>query len=132
MSNDEQQNLATRWIRHARKATGMTQGEVSDRTGIPLRTYQAYERGENQPPDSSARKIREVLGVSEASKSYNPAPIAREHNVYEPPPVIEADLREVGRHVDYVVRDASGRIRLRVSFLIEASPSAHESRVEHS
>lgn len=49
-------------IKRARKAAGLTQQEVADRTGVPLSTYQSYEQGKAMPPYERVQKILGVLG----------------------------------------------------------------------
>lgn len=64
----------------AREALGMTQEDAAKAAGIPLRSYQAYERGEREPKDSRAEAIRKALhmrneGDREESPEGGNAPI---------------------------------------------------------
>lgn len=47
-----------------RKRAGLTQRQVAERAGIPLRTYQAYEYGETAPNGKTIARLCKALGVS--------------------------------------------------------------------
>ena len=49
-------------IKRTRKAAGLTQQEVADRSGIPLSTYQSYEQGKAKPPYDKVQAILGILG----------------------------------------------------------------------
>lgn len=44
-------------LRYLRKKKGVTQTEVAKALGVPVSTYNAYERGANVPKDSTKQKI---------------------------------------------------------------------------
>lgn len=50
-------------IRPARKRLGLSQKAAAKAVGLPLRTFQAYERGENDPPADRAAAIADALGM---------------------------------------------------------------------
>lgn len=51
-------------IKKARKNAGLTQKQLSEKTGIPAITIQQYERGVRAPKVDSLQKISIALGVS--------------------------------------------------------------------
>ena len=51
-------------VREAREAAGLTQADLADAAGIPLRTLSAYERGQIVPPVDRARAIAVALGTT--------------------------------------------------------------------
>lgn len=46
------------------KAKGLTQKEVSLKTGIPVNTYSNYERGDREPKLATWQKLADYFGVS--------------------------------------------------------------------
>jgi len=61
-------------VRRLRERADLTQEEAAGETGIPLRTFQGYDRGETEPPTDRMDHIRRVLGGAEkkvASVSQN-------------------------------------------------------------
>lgn len=50
-------------IRERRTQIGLTQSELSEKTGIALRTIQRIENNEVNPSIHSKRVLREVLGI---------------------------------------------------------------------
>ena len=48
----------------ARKRKKLTQAEVAKALGVSVRSYQGYERGENEPPSSKAERLVDLLGLS--------------------------------------------------------------------
>lgn len=60
-SND----LAAR-VRRIRKERGLTQQELADRAGLPLRTYQSFESGETRRPQGETlAAILEAVGLTD-------------------------------------------------------------------
>lgn len=64
-------------IERARKAKGLTQGELAARVGVHINTAQGWEKG-SQPRPKHLAKIAEVLGVDAGTLldqlvSYTPA-----------------------------------------------------------
>ena len=52
-------------IKDLRKAKGLSQKEMSKRTGIPYSTYSNYENNNREPNKSQLEKIATALGISE-------------------------------------------------------------------
>lgn len=51
-------------IKHARANSNLTQQELSNKTGIPVRTLSAFENGEiNNPPFNKIKKICKALKI---------------------------------------------------------------------
>ncbi len=48
-------------IKHCRKLAGLTQKEMSARTGIPKRTIENWEQGKNSCPDWLANLVIEKI-----------------------------------------------------------------------
>jgi transcriptional regulator with XRE-family HTH domain len=72
----------------ARTRLGLTQEQAAQRVGISLRSYQGYERGENEPRDNRAREMRKALGIVEGSPGWLTAEAAAKYYAppEEPPP----------------------------------------------
>ena len=56
------------WVRQARAQKGYTQQELSDMTGISLRSVQRIENGETVPREYTLRVLAEKLGVKPECK----------------------------------------------------------------
>jgi len=54
--------------RKLREEAGLTQQEAANECDIPLRTFQAYDRGDREPPASKMDHIRTVLGGQKAPR----------------------------------------------------------------
>jgi len=65
-------------VRRLRERADLTQEEAASETGIPLRTFQGYDRGETEPPTDRMDHIRNVLGEA-AGESERPASFYSEH-----------------------------------------------------
>lgn len=52
-------------IKDARKAAGLSQQEMSDKLGIPLRTIADWDRGARKPPGWAERLIIQELKRAE-------------------------------------------------------------------
>ncbi|MCI1283009.1 MAG: helix-turn-helix domain-containing protein [Lacticaseibacillus songhuajiangensis] len=51
-------------IRNARISKGLSQKELSEKSGLSLPTIRAYEQGKRTPRDESARKLEPILDLS--------------------------------------------------------------------
>ena len=51
-------------IKRKRRSAGLTQEQVADALGIPLRSLQAYEEGEYSPPLDRAALLAELYECS--------------------------------------------------------------------
>lgn len=51
-------------LKAEREKTGLTQAELSSRTGIPQKTLSNYEIDKSEPSWSAVRRISAALGVS--------------------------------------------------------------------
>lgn len=54
-------------VRKLRKEAGLTQSEAAKETGIPQRTFEAYDRGDTEPPSDRMDHIRNVLSENHGS-----------------------------------------------------------------
>ena len=63
MAKSEKKSWETSFKRQ-RKRTGLTQEQVADALGIPLRSLQAYEEGEYSPPFDRAVRLASLYGCS--------------------------------------------------------------------
>lgn len=52
-------------IKDLRKARGLSQKEMAQRTGIPYSTYSNYENNNREPSKGQLEKIASALGISE-------------------------------------------------------------------
>ncbi|MBQ6296149.1 MAG: helix-turn-helix transcriptional regulator [Selenomonadaceae bacterium] len=57
-------NIFAARLRQARKAAGLTQAQLAEKTGITQSGYTRYERGINDPSISTLKKLSEILNVS--------------------------------------------------------------------
>ncbi len=55
-----QQWSATSWLKKSRKLNGMTQAELSEKSGVPIRLIRAYEQGTIDPQRAEYRTIRHL------------------------------------------------------------------------
>lgn len=51
-------------LKQARNRTGMTQRDVSEKTGIPLGTLRRWEQGVNDPDTDNLVRLADLYGVS--------------------------------------------------------------------
>lgn len=96
----------------ARARLGLTQEQAAQRIGISLRSYQGYERGENEPRDNRAREIRKALGIVEGAPGWLTAEAAAEHYAAAEEP-------------------ASGPAAFVITFRMGSEVSTHELRWHH-
>ena len=54
--------LETR-LKEIREASGKTQLQIAEETGVTVRAYQKYEHGEQRPNVRTAIRIADALGV---------------------------------------------------------------------
>lgn len=57
-------NTPTNYMGAIRKRSGMTQKEVSEKTGIPLGTLRRWEQGQNDPDMGSLVQLADLYGTS--------------------------------------------------------------------
>lgn len=50
-------------LREARKAAGLTQGQVAEMMNITKSTYCGYETGKRQPDVAKIKQISDILGI---------------------------------------------------------------------
>ena len=53
--------------------------------GVPLRSYQAWERGENEPSDKKAQEARRALGIVPGRVTPDPLTVAEAEAYYGAP-----------------------------------------------
>lgn len=51
-------------LKKFRKKAGVKQGDLAEKLGISLRTYQNYEQGGRVPDEARIKEIADVLGIS--------------------------------------------------------------------
>ena len=51
-------------LANVRRSKNLTQAEIARQAGIPVRSYQRYESGEQEPTLSKLTAIADALGVS--------------------------------------------------------------------
>ena len=51
-------------LQELKRRKGVMQKDVAASVGVPLRTYQRYERGENEPQLSTLIRIADFYGVT--------------------------------------------------------------------
>ncbi len=51
-------------LKKFRKKAGVKQGDLAEKLGISLRTYQNYEQSERTPSEARVKEIAEALGMS--------------------------------------------------------------------
>ena len=51
-------------LQELKQRQGVMQKDVASAVGVPLRTYQRYERGENEPQLSTLIRIADFYGVT--------------------------------------------------------------------
>jgi tetratricopeptide (TPR) repeat protein/transcriptional regulator with XRE-family HTH domain len=62
------QEAAGLWLRRGRKAAGLTQEELAERSGLSVRTIAELERGRTRKPyPRSVRQLTDALGLSETA-----------------------------------------------------------------
>ena len=54
-------DMATLRLREKRKMLELSQAELAQRAGIPLRTYQRYERDEREPNATALKALADAL-----------------------------------------------------------------------
>lgn len=66
--------LETR-LKEIREASGKTQLQIAEETGVTVRAYQRYEHGEQRPNVRTAIRIADALGVKDVRALWggNPA-----------------------------------------------------------
>ncbi len=60
-------------LQAARARLGLTQEEAAQLANVPVRSYQGYERGENEPRQGRADSIRKALGITGNTKEQDVA-----------------------------------------------------------
>lgn len=66
---DKTKNSIGNQIRIAREKLGLTQRELSEKTGIPFRTLQDIEWEKGDPRYSNIKKLAEVLEIGQPDKT---------------------------------------------------------------
>jgi transcriptional regulator with XRE-family HTH domain len=92
-------------LRAARSAAGLSQSELSERSGLPKPTLSRYENGHVLPSLQTLRKLAEALQVSELSLLPGTTP---EQDFYEALRAhgIEVHSTSEAQHLADAVRDA--------------------------
>lgn len=110
-----------------RQEQGLTQEEAAVKAGVPLRSWQSYERGETEPRASRAAEIRQRFGVN-GDKS--PATIGAveprtpfDIDAEAEPPGRYSHLVQAGATWDYELTDPeSGTVRAAVQIRFMVAP----------
>lgn len=58
-------------IKELRKSTGLSQSRFAELTGVPVRTLQRWEQGQNTPPEYVTDMIAKIIGGSSSSERYS-------------------------------------------------------------
>ena len=77
MNEDAMAEVAARFparLRELRTKSGLSQTELSKRSGVPQTTIAAYEVGRNAPSWAAAVRLATTLGVSLDAFLVSPAP----------------------------------------------------------
>ena len=66
--------LKTR-LKEIREASGKTQLQIAEETGVTVRAYQRYEHGEQRPNVRTAIRIADALGVKDVRSLWGGNPM---------------------------------------------------------
>ena len=66
--------LKTR-LKEIREASGKTQLQIAEETGVTVRAYQRYEHGEQRPNVRTAIRIADALGVKDVRSLWGGNPV---------------------------------------------------------
>ena len=62
-------------LKEIREASGKTQLQIAEETGITVRVYQKYEHGEQRPNVWTAIRIADALGVKDVRSLWGGNPV---------------------------------------------------------
>ena len=62
-------------LKEIREASGKTQLQIAEETGVTVRAYQRYEHGEQRPNVRTAIRIADALGVKDVRSLWSGNPM---------------------------------------------------------
>nr|WP_325190933.1 helix-turn-helix transcriptional regulator [uncultured Selenomonas sp.] len=62
-------------LKEIREASGKTQLQIAEETGVTVRAYQRYEHGEQRPNVRTAIRIADALGVKDVRSLWGGNPV---------------------------------------------------------